>query len=182
VFENKCTKVGKGTLEGINKEVSIKKKLLVAGTAATIGLTSILGIGLASAQNKTNGQSDLVDKIAQKFNLNKNDVQKVFDENRTAHEAEHEQKVKERLDQAVKNGTLTQDQENKIIAKLQELKAKRDSLKDKTPAERREAMKAERDALKQWAKDNNIPEQYLMPHHGGMHGGMKEGGPPPEQQ
>lgn len=148
----------------------------MAGAAATIGLTSVLGVGLASAHSQTNGQSTLVDKIAQKFNLNKADVQKVFDENRAEHEAEHKQKLKERLDQAVKDGKLTQDQENKIIAKLEELKANRESLKDKTPEQRREAMKAKRAELEQWAKDNNIPEQYVM-----GHGGMKQGGPSPEQ-
>lgn len=143
----------------------------MAASVATVGVTSLLGVGLASAQSQTNGQSTLADKIAQKFNLNKDDVQKVFDENRAQHEQERQQKIKDHLDQAVKDGKLTQDQENKIIAKLQELKTYFDSLKDKTPEERHEAMKAKHDELLQWAKDNKIPEQYVQRFEGHMKGG-----------
>lgn len=143
----------------------IKKSLVIAGTVASIGLASITGLGLASAQSSTTGGSTLVDKIAAKFNLNKADVQKVFDEDHAAHEAEMQQKQADRLAQAVKDGKLTQDQADKITAKLQELQTQREAnrtaMEGKTNAERKAAMDAERTALEQWAKDNNIPLEYL---------------------
>ncbi len=156
------------------KEDCIKKKLVVAAAATAIGLSAVLGVGLASAQSQSSGQSTLVDQIAQKFNLNKNDVQKVFDDNRAEHEAKREQNMKARLDQAVKDGKLTQAQEDQILAKLQEMKTFMDSLKDKTPEERHAAMKTKHDELIQWAKDNNIPEQYVV-----RPGGHRGGGPEP---
>lgn len=71
----------------------------------------------------------------------------------------------DRLAQAVKDGKLTQDQADKITAKLKELKtqreAERDSMKDKTDEERKTAMEAKKTELEKWAKDNNIPLEYL---------------------
>lgn len=128
------------------------------------------GAGLVNAQSSTSGGTSLVDKIAQKFNLNKSDVQKVFDEDRASHEAERQQKMEERLTQAVKDGKLTQAQADAIKAKLQEMKTFMDSLKDKTEQERRDAMKTKMDELKQWAADNNIPKGYLPMGHGMMGG------------
>jgi hypothetical protein len=51
---------------------------LVAATVLGVGAYSISG---ASASNG-NGYNSIVEKIASKFSLNKDDVQKVFDDNR----------------------------------------------------------------------------------------------------
>jgi hypothetical protein len=133
-----------------------------------------MGLAHAATSSSTN-QEGIVDKIAAKFNLNKADVQKVFDEDRTAHQAQHQQKMKERLDQAVKDGKLTQAQEDKLIAKQKELEASRqanrDAMKDKTKAERKTAIDADRTAFKQWLTDNGIPAEYdMMGGRGGMRG------------
>ncbi len=145
-----------------------------------MGAASITGIGMASAASSTNGQSTLIDKLVAKFNLNKDDVQKVFDEDRASHQAEREQKMKERLDQAVKDGKISQSQEDKLIAKLKDMEsqreANRDAMKDKTEDERKTARDKERADFKQWLSDNNIPED-LVPQPLGMRG---HGGPPPD--
>lgn len=127
-----------------------------------MGLTSVLGVGLAAAHSQQGaGQDKLVDKIAQKFNLKRDDVQKVFDENRAEHEKQHQERVKTKLDQAVKDGKITQDQENKILAKLDELQKDRESMKGKSTQEHKAAMEKKKAELDQWAKDNNIPEDFL---------------------
>ncbi len=91
-------------------------------------------------------------------------------------EAKHEADNKSRLDQAVKDGKITQEQEDKIIAKQKELKAERDAnkeaIKNKTEAERKAAMEAKKTELEKWAKDNNVPIEYLHPG-----GGRGMGGP-----
>jgi len=152
--------------------MNIKKPLLIAGAITAIGVTGLVGTAVVSAATDTSNSGTLVDKIAQKFNLNKADVQAVFDQNRTDHEAQRQANVQTKLDQAVKDGKLTADQESKILAKLKELQAQRDAdkgtMKDKTPAERKAAMDAKKAELEQWAKDNNIPTQYL--HFVGPHG------------
>lgn len=169
--------------------MQLKHKLVAAGAATTIGLASIVGV--ASAQTES---SSLVDKISQRFNIDKSEVQKVFDEDRTQRQAEHQQRFEARLTQAVKDGKLTEDQKSKLIAKQKELKAameaKRESMKDqredmasKTETERQQLMeqrRAEMDKLKSeieaWEKENNIPTGYL-----GLHGpgGGHDSGPKP---
>ena len=139
--------------------------------------------------NVQNRMSGLVAAIAQKFHLNVQDVQQVFDAQRQQSmqqmQAQQGQRMKARLDQAVKDGKLTQSQEDQIIAKQQEVQTFMASLQGKNPQDRQSAIKTEMDSLKSWAQSNNIPSQYLMPfggRMGGMHGmhgwgrGMMGGG------
>ena len=69
-----------------------KKSLLAVATLATIGGVGTLGVHAVSAQNNSGSdpRSNLVDKIASTFNVNKADVQKVFDENHSEMEAKRE--------------------------------------------------------------------------------------------
>lgn len=165
--------------------MKLKKALLVTGAASTIGLSSVIGMGVASAATTSStstsdngGMSSLIDKLATKFNLNKDDVQAVFDEDRTEHEAEQQKDFEAKLDQAVTDGKITSAQKTLILNKMSEMKTYMDSLKDKTDDERREAMKTKMDELKQWATDNNISMDYLRPMGGHGHGGP---GAPDEQ-
>lgn len=151
----------------------------------SVGAASVVGMGVASAATTGTSGTSIVDKIAAKFNLNKADVQKVFDEDHTSHQAERDQQVKDRLDQAVKDNKITADQETKLIAKLKELQADRKAFKDmkqQTQAER-DARKAKMDTFKQWLKDNNIPDDLGMPMGGhggpGMHGMHDDSDTPP---
>jgi len=139
----------------------LQKSLLVAGTITAVGLGSLGAASVASAATSNTGSDSLIDKLATKFHLNKDEVKAVFEENRAAHKAEREQEMKDRLAQAVKDGKITQDQAEKITAKATEMKTFMESLKDKTPEERKSAMDAKRDELKKWAEDNNIPKGYF---------------------
>lgn len=153
--------------------MKLKKSLLAVGAASAIGLASAAGV--VSAAANTSARTDLVDKIAQRFSLNRDDVQKVFDENRATHEAEMQQNMQDRLTQAVKDGKITEDQKAKILAKADEMKTFMDTLKDKTAEERKTAMENKRNELEQWAKDNNIPIQYVRFLHGPRGHGMGRG-------
>ncbi len=143
------------------------KPLLIAGVTAGLAVSSLAAVGAASAATDNSGPTGLIDKIASKFNLNKDEVAAVFEEERKAHEAERKTKADERLSKAVSDGKITADQKAKIIAKQAELKAARDAdkdaMKNKTPTERRAAMEAKRTELEKWAKDNGIPTEYLHP-------------------
>lgn len=171
-----------------------KNTKLLAAAALIIGL-SAAGYGAvhAATSSGTNPMSNLVSAIAQRFNLNPTDVQKVFDEQRSQIQAQHEQFFTDRVNQLVKDGKLTQDQANKILAKKAELEAFEKTLAGKTPQERRDAMQAEMNSLKQWAKDNNIPLGNLLfggmkmghfrnGHMGGMHGWMMGSSTPTPSQ
>lgn len=169
--------------------MNYKKPLLVAGAVTSIGAASVLGLATASAATNNSGNDTLVDKLATTFNLNKDDVQKVFDEERKANEAERQAKVEERLDQAVKDGKITEEQKAKILAKIEEMKADHPDpaeLENKTPAEMKALMEQKRKDLEAWAEQNDIPMEYLkFRHHikgpgpkgeGEMHIRFKAGG------
>lgn len=138
----------------------VKKSLLLGGVISTVGLGSLASVGMASAANNSSGSSNLVDKIATKFNVNKDEVQKVFDENRAAHEAEHQTKVNERLQKLVDDGTITAAQKTAIEAKIKELKADReankDTMKDLTEEQRKAKMDEHKAALEAWAKTQGL--------------------------
>lgn len=142
-----------------------KIPVVLAAAVLTLGLGAA-GVTYAAVNtSQTNPMSNLVTAIATKFNLNSADVQKVFDEQHTQMQAQKLQSFKDRLATQVTNGKLTQDQANKLIAKMQELMAKHQAnmanLQNKTQAERKAIMQEEMQSLKQWAADNNIPAQYL---------------------
>ena len=121
---------------------------------------------------------NLATLLAQRFNLNVTDVQKFFDEQRAQMETERKKQFTDRINQGVTDGKLTQAQADKIIAKHAELEALRESLKDKTEAERQTAIKAQIEAVKKWAEENNIPSEFMIfggPGMGREHGRMGEG-------
>ena len=174
----------------LNSIMDAKKLFVVGATLATLG-TAAIGIGTSFAASPTavarpNPMSALVTAIAQKFNLSTTDVQAVFDAQRAqmqaTQQADHEARLKTDLASAVQSGKLTQAQADLITAKQAELKALHDSLQGKTPAEVKTALDAERTTLTQWAKDNNIPAQFMRfglggPGMGGRgHGPMMGGG------
>lgn len=155
----------------------MNKKKLIAAAVASLGIATVVGVGTVGAQTQT-GQT-LADKIATKFNVNKNDVQQVIDQDHEDHRTQMEQKYETRLQQAVTAGKLTTEQKDKLIAKHKELEssrqADRESFKNKTEAERKAAMDAKKAELEKWAKDNNVPIEYLMPGRAGRGPGMGMG-------
>ncbi len=142
-------------------ENSKRRNMMLA--AAIVISFAATGLSVSAAEtSKANRMGELVAAIAQRFNLNSADVQKVVDEQHAKRQAMHTQKFTERVNEAVAAGKLTQDQANKIFAKKAEIEAFRATLKNITEEQRREAIKAQMASLRQWAIDNNIPAGFLM--------------------
>lgn len=157
-------------------------------TMATVAAVSVLGAGILTASTAFAQQSDsstqnpmssLVEKIATKFNLNKDEVQAVFDE---AHEERHAQMkadFEEQLSTYVSEGKITEEQKQLILKKREEMDAERKGNKDQfqnlSEDERRSQMEQKRADLEAWANENGIDLQYLMP-RGGKGFGMGHGG------
>lgn len=158
-----------------------KSTKVMAASAFVFGL-AIAGSGAAHAAlatNTLNPTNNVVNAIAQKFNLNAADVQKVFDEQHTQMKAQHAEMQKVRLAQAVTAGKLTQAQADLILAKKAELEASREAnrsaLEGKTQVEREVFMKTQAENIKAWLTANNIPQEYMMGFDGG-HGDKGRGG------
>lgn len=147
----------------------MKKQAIIASIATAGVAASVLVGGVTFAQTTAQGSNptaNLAQAIASKFNLNKDDVAKVIEE-------QHQTEMNDRLTQAVKDGKLTEDQKNKIIAKQAEIKPKLDAARAETDeTKRKAAMDAIHTEMQQWAKDNNIPKGFgMMGPRGHGHGG-----------
>lgn len=154
-------------------------------SAAFAVLAAIVGIGglslanRASADTANSPHESLIERIASKFNLNKSDVENVFNEDRKAHQAEMTAKFEERLTQAVTDGKITEEQKTLILQKHKELQTERESdrenWKNMTREERQTEMQKRHDELKAWLEANNIPTD-LFPNFGEMDRAGRHGG------
>ncbi|MBP7760384.1 hypothetical protein KA093_01165 [Candidatus Saccharibacteria bacterium] len=159
----------------------MKKQLAIIGAVAAIGAAGVTGVAVANAAttgNRNDHMSSLVDALANKFNLNKSDVKAVFDANREQMQAQHEQEIKDKIAQLVKDGKLTQAQADALNAKRAELQKEREANRtadqDLTRDQRKAKMDERRTALEAWLKEQGIDAHYrylLMGGHGHGHGG-----------
>lgn len=153
-----------------------KKYTIPLIAAAAMAGAIFLGANFASADSE--GESTLVDKLVTKFNLNKEEVQAVFDEHHEERKAEMDQRRASDLQAKVDDGTITAEQKTLIENKLKEMDTQREALRDQdlTRDQMREKMQALHDELETWAEDNNINLEDIMPMGGpGGHRGMGEG-------
>lgn len=159
----------------------MKKQLLAAGVAATIGLAGT-GVGVAhAATNSPDGtgpMSGLVEALSSKFNLDKTEVQQVFDEQHQKMHEERQAQQDEKLAELVTEGKLTSEQVEAIKAKRSELmaarEANRSSMAELSRDDRKANMEEARSELEAWAEEHDIDTEYLrfvMGGHGRGHGG-----------
>jgi len=145
-----------------------KKARTFAAIAFVLGVTTLASTTSYAANTPTSDDREkaLVSALVQKFNLNEADVQtvihSVMSKQKATMDARREQEFTARINKAVADGKLTQDQANLLIAKAAEVKKFVDGLAGKTPAEHKAAMKAEMDNIKQWLIVNNIPKDYSL--------------------
>lgn len=142
--------------------------LVATGAIATYGYQSFAQNADPSQQEQIqqrNPIQNLVQAIAEKFNLNVSDVQQVFDDQHQQIETQHQQMLQNRLSQAVSEGKLTQEQADKLVTKMEDLhdsrEANRDDFRSLTQEERQAQIDQQKQELEQWAQDNGIPTEFL---------------------
>ena len=153
-----------------------KNALLIGIGVASIG---VAGVGVAAntfATTQTNnGQSSLIDALVKKFNLNKTDVQKVFDEQHSVHQTEMKTARETALKQALSDKKINQEQYDHIVAAWKEIDTAMDAAgtPESQTSEQHNTIKTKMDALRDWMKQQNItPENIGLPKPGGRgHGG-----------
>jgi hypothetical protein len=110
--------------------------------------------------------------IAQKFNLDQNQVQSVFDQYRTEQKQTMQQRELDRLNKLVQDKKITDAQKQAILDEQAALKTKYNpaNFKSLTADQRKQQFQAEQDEIKTWANSQGIDPSYLMPGFG-MHRG-----------
>jgi hypothetical protein len=144
-----------------------KKLIAIASITGAVGIGGIGATALAATNSGTTSYPPIVQKLASTFGLDPAKVNDVFKQQKQDNMANRQAKLKSTLDQAVKDGKLTQDQEDKLIAELQSLRSQaKDNRQDI------------RTQLQQWAKDNGVTnlDQILPAPVAGIHHTMDKDG------
>jgi polyhydroxyalkanoate synthesis regulator phasin len=126
-------------------------------------LGGVLVIGtIVMAQTTDSNYPSIIQKLAERFNLNPEDVKSVFDQNREEIQAKAEQNFQDVLDQMVQDQKITQDQETAILEERAKIRDLKDQLKDLTPEERQAQMQNLRDEIQQWSEENSLNPGLIM--------------------
>jgi len=135
----------------------MNKKLLIP----TLGLFALVELGVLGASAvsaEDNNYPPFVQGLAEKFGLNQDEVKTFFDEQMEVRHEEMIQAKEERLDQAVEDGVITEEQKQALINKWEELRQKHE---------------AEREELQAWFEEQGIDQKSLRDYWGfgprGMH-------------
>lgn len=136
---------------------------------AAFGLVVALAtsVGAVAAETGSTTPSKLAQAIASKFNLNANDVQSVITQQHQQAQTDRQANLKAKLDQAVKDGKLTSDQETTLLQKLT------------TRNQDRQSLRAARKDLRQWLQDNKIDLRSIL---GAPNGGASDDNAAPTGQ
>jgi polyhydroxyalkanoate synthesis regulator phasin len=159
----------------------MKKPLIwVATSIVALGLCGI-AIVSAQAENSSGNYPTIIQKLVEKFNLNAEEVQQVFDEVRQERQQEMQNNFKGLTEEKMQG--LTDEQKQALSAKREELKGEMEALKDLSQEERQAKMEEIRNEMKTWAEENGIDSNLLrMPGTPGgrFNGGFDRGFGPPQ--
>lgn len=122
-------------------------------------LVSLTGVGVSSVlADDTSTFPPIISRIADKFNLQEDDVAAVFDAVREERRDEMMQNREENLSQAVSNGVISEDQKQALLNKWQEMRQEREQ---------------DRTELQAWFEEQGIDESALAQYSGFHHHGFK---------
>ena len=144
------------------------KKIIIPVAVATIGASAIFGTGAVFAQSTNTPLSGLAQMIAQKFNIDQNQVQSVLDQYSSQKKANRLQKMQQGEDQRLSNlvsqGKITSDQKTAIENELKNLKAKYFSnFQGQTADQRKQAVQNFRTDFQAWLRSQNIDPSIFKP-------------------
>lgn len=159
--------------------MKLSKNMLAAVAVTTVAAGGLLGVSAASAHGNGEHKDELVTKLAEKFNVDKSEVEAVFEAQHAEMEAEREAERSEHLQSLVDSGKITAEQKTALEAKFEEMHTKREELKDQnlTRKEIHDKMDEARDSFEAWAEEQGIDLDAIRPERGARgefgHGGPK---------
>lgn len=148
-----------------------KQKIAIGAIAAVTAITGVYGIQRASAAETTTEFPPMIQKMVEKFNLNKTEVKTIVDQERTERQAEREADLTKKIDELVSSGEITADQKKTILAKHEEMQTKREAVRGLTGEERHTKMQELRTEMQNFLKEQGINESLLRPEGGRRMGG-----------
>ncbi len=156
--------------KGGDKNMTKKKFVFPSIIAIAIIAITLMSANYVSAQEGVVNRP-IVQRLAEKFNLDTNEVQKVFDEERETRQAERYALFVEKLDDLVAEGKLTQEQKDYLVAHHEKMQGVHEEMITLEPSERREKAQSLHSELEVWAESQNLDLSEIMPFQGRvMHG------------
>jgi len=134
----------------------MKKQLLIPIIAAGIVIAGVMGVAAVTAQEESSSPP-IVQRIAERFGLNQEEVESVFNEMHEERMQQHKQALEEHFDQAVSDGVITDAQKQALLEKQEELRKERDQ---------------HREEMQTWMEEQGIDPEKLAPYGGFGHHGM----------
>ena len=144
--------------------ITIKRKIIIPTLLLTGALAvGTIGITRANAEDTTT-YLPIVERLAERFGLNIDEVETVFEEERAEHHAEMLQSFEDRLTEAVTNGKITEVQKQAILEKHEEMAAKMEELRSQNLSgnEMHKQMRAFHEEFKSWAEDQGIEFPFMI--------------------
>jgi len=142
----------------------MKKYTLVLTILTIAGVLYVSAPASVYADNGGFREDGLIQRIMEKFGLNKDAVDQVVNQYRSERHAEMQQKQDENLNQAVSDGKITQDQKTALQEKMKEWHGDKPDFSNMSREERRKEMESHREQMQNWAKDQGIDLQQLNLH------------------
>jgi hypothetical protein len=150
-----------------------KQKVFSFFAAMVLVLTPVVAAVPAYAATTTpvhqNFFQGLVQFIAQKFGLDKGEVQSAVDDFRTQHKEQVQSQLQTRenthLDTLVSQGKITASQKQQILDEQAKLRSEYDpsTFKNLTPDQRKQKFQQEQAEIQAWSKSTGIDAKYLRP-------------------
>jgi len=150
-----------------------KKIILPTFLALSVLVVGMLAVANVSAQELSD-YPPVVQKIAERFNLNIDDVEKIFDEERDEKRADMYAEFAERLNDYVSKGKLTEVQKEAILDKHEEMQNQIETIDDLDFGERQGKIQAIHEEFRTWIKDQGIDLPLLGLFSDGFKHGLKE--------
>lgn len=140
-----------------NKKYKTKNLLLISvAVFIFLAFMGVYGVKLIKADEADN-YPPIVQKLVDRFGLNENEVKQVFDETRQEKHEQMQARFEDRLNKAVEEAKITQEQKQLILDKKAEMQA--------NPKEHKGEMKT-------WLEEQGIDLKELFPM--GTKGGFKK--------
>ena len=117
-----------------------KTAIITILALGVLTLAGIYGVKTIQAQD-SDSFPPIIQKLAERFNLNTDEVQQFFQENREEKHQEMQTRFEERLNQAVQDGQITEEQKQAILDKKAQMQAQRET---------------HRKEMKLWAEEQGI--------------------------
>lgn len=132
-------------------------------------IVSIIGMSCTYKLNAS-GEKDsgedypvIVEHLAKKLDIDPEKVLEAFKDINQERKEKFKEDFEKRLDKAVEEGVITEEQREAIIAKREEIAEEMQEIEGMSQDEKREAIKDMVSELKEWAEDNDIDYKDLLP-------------------